>query len=150
MSLPDFAFTAHRRIKLLLRLLAPLVPCLSLALSSCATYKPPELPAEQRATIYVSQFPYAMSFQKIDGVDVVFGASLRSVSIKSLELAPGRHTVSIHITMRFFEDTFDGSTDISFVAKPGKTYVIRTQISSSDHQSLRAWVEQSKYSVPDP
>lgn len=86
----------------------------------------------------------------MDGVDVALGSSWRTVKMKSLELAPGRHTVSIEITMRFFEQTFDGSTNVSFVAKPGKTYVIRTQINSSDHQSLRAWVEQSKRAVPDP
>ncbi|WP_146165969.1 hypothetical protein [Stenotrophobium rhamnosiphilum] len=129
---------------------APLLICLSWALTGCATYKPPALPASQKATLYVSQFPYSMSFQKMDGVDVALGSSWRTVKMKSLELAPGRHTVSIEITMRFFEQTFDGSTNVSFVAKPGKTYVIRTQINSSDHQSLRAWVEQSKRAVPDP
>lgn len=123
---------------------------LSLALVGCATYKPPQLPASLKATIYVTQFPYSMSFQKMDGVNVALGSSLRTVKIKSLEVAPGRHTVSIGITMRFFEETYDGSTNVSFVAKPGKTYVIRTQISSSDHQFLRAWVEQSKRAVPEP
>ena len=144
MSLPGFRFTFTQ----LLRQLAPLAA--GLALNGCATYQAPELPANQKATVYVSQFPYAMSFQKMDGADVAWGSSWRAAKMKSLEVAPGRHTASVLVTMRFFEETFDGTADVSFVAKAGKTYVIRSQIGSSDHQDLRVWVEQSKQKVPEP
>jgi hypothetical protein len=149
-SLLDFASTAHGKIRPLLRQLARSLACLSLALAGCATYRPPDLPPQKKATIYLTQFPYAMSFQKMDGANVAWASTWRTVKIKSLEIAPGKHTVTILVTMRFFTDTFDGSTDVSFVAKPGKAYVIKSLIDSSDHQDLRVWVEQSKQKVPDP
>ncbi len=140
MSLPGFGST----FTLLWQRLVPLVAGLGLVLTSCATYQPPDLPAGQKATIHASQFPYSVNFQKIDGMDIALGSSLRTVTRNSLEVAPGPHTVSILITMRFFEETYDASTNVSFVAEAGKTYVIKTQINSSDHRSLRAWVEESK------
>ena len=146
MSLQDFGST----FTLPLRRPAPLLLCMTLTLASCATYQPPQLPESQRAAIYLTQFPYAMSFQKMDGKNVAWGSSWRAVKMKSLEVAPGKHTVSVQVTMRFFEETYDGAANVSFLAQPGKSYVIRTMIDSSDHQDLKVWVEQSKQKVPDP
>lgn len=150
MPLLDFASTANGKIRPLLPWLAPLIACLSLALTGCASYQPPDLRPNKKASIYVTQFPYAMNFQKMDGKNVAWGSTWRAVKMKSVEIAPGKHTVTVLVTMRFFADTFDGSVSIPFVAKPGKAYVIRSLIGSSDHQDLRVWVEQSKQKVPDP
>lgn len=146
MSLPGFGTT----FALLLRRPAPLVTYLGLALVGCATYQPPQLPENKKAAIYLTQFPYPMSFQKMDGKDVAWGSTWRTVNMKSLDIAPGNHTVSVEVTMRFFEETYDGTVSVPFTAKPGKSYVIRTRIGSSDHQDLKVWVEQSKQNVPDP
>jgi hypothetical protein len=131
-------------IERLLRLLAPL------ALAGCAIYAPPELPAAQKATVHVSQYPYAINFEKIDGKDVALGSALRVVAQNTFEVDPGRHRVSIRIAMRFFEATYDGVTEVSFTAQPGKTYLIRAEPSSKDHQSCRAWAEESTQRLIDP
>lgn len=135
---------------LLLRRAAPLAAGLGLTLAGCATYQPPDLPDSKQAAIYLTQFPYPMSFQKMDGQSVAWGSTWRTVKMKSLEIAPGKHTVSVQVTMRFFEETYDGTVSVPFTAKPGKSYVIRTRIGSSDHQDLKVWVEQSSQKVPDP
>lgn len=146
MSLTGFGST----LTLSLRRPALRVACLSLVLAGCATYQPPDLPPRKKAVIYLTQFPYPMSFQTLDGKDVAWGSTWRTVKMKSLEIAPGKHTVSVQVTMRFFEETYDGTANIPFTAKAGKSYVIRTRIGSSDHQDLKIWVEPSKQEVPDP
>lgn len=147
MSLSDFASTLNRKPASFARCLAV---CLCLALSSCATYKPPQLPADQKATIYVSQYPLVINFEKMDGVDVALGSSLRTVAKKSLEVAPGRHTVSIRVSMRIFEQTYDGVTEVSFDAVPGKAYIIKAEPGSSDPQSSHAWIEETSQPLPEP
>jgi hypothetical protein len=109
-----------------------------LALSACATYQPPALPANQLATISIDPNSHRLRFMAVDGVYLSAIGGLNSFAGRDdLRLQPGKRTVQVEYTEAVGTGLAKGGVLLVFEAQAGKRYVVRER---TEGRKFVAWL----------
>jgi hypothetical protein len=99
---------------------------LVLALTACATYQPPALPADQLAVIDIDPNAYRLRFLSVDGVYLSAIGGLNSFSVRDpLKLQPGKRAVQVQSSEVVGTTLKEGGVLLVFDAQAGRRYVVR-------------------------
>jgi hypothetical protein len=97
-----------------------------LALGGCATYQPPELPANQLASIGIDPNAYRLRFLSVDGVYLSAIGGLNSFSGRDvLKVLPGKRAIQIQSSEVVGTTLREGGVLLVFDAQAGKQYSVR-------------------------
>lgn len=123
-----------------MRRLFSCLPCILLLLCSCGTvrmYPGPKRPPNEVARLQPGGHLFrAVSIKSVDGRSLGFGN-------RYAEVLPGEHAVLVQLTTANGNVTRVIQREVTFVAKPGKTYTAEAQETGFWDTTFWAWIEDA-------
>jgi hypothetical protein len=111
---------------------------LVLAVSGCATYQSPELPAVEVATISINPANHRLRFMAVDGVYLSAVGGLNVFAGRNdLMLRPGKRTIQIEYNEVSMPQTIPRGALLVFDAQPGQRYVVHER---ADGLRFSTWI----------
>ena len=111
---------------------------LVLVFGGCTTYQPPELPANQLATISIDPGSHRLRFMAVDGVYLsAIGGLNAFAGREDIKLQPGKRMVQVEYTEVVGTGLAKKGVLLVFDARAGQRYVVGER---SDGRKFVAWL----------